>query len=244
MQFSGYNHEFRYRVVNKALNIYDKNKQEMLSVPMLGENQGSEARNKKCRKKNKRETWYAKQKEIDGIMFVQPTANSELKKEIQKCANKNNMKLKVIEKVDNSLRKELQRSNPFKKPCCERENCIICQLEPNVNCRARGCIYEIQCEECRRKYIGQTGNSAHERINQHFYEWERRIECCPLYRHSQIYHNNNNFPVKVKILKTCFGDPTLRHITEAVLIDELSGDQTINNKNEWTYVKLNKLRIN
>ena len=105
LQFSGYNHEFRYRVVNKALNIYDKNKLEMLSVPMLRENQGSEARNKKCRKKNKRETWYAKQKEIDGIMFVQPTANSELKKEIQKCANKNNMKLKVIEKVDTSCRK-------------------------------------------------------------------------------------------------------------------------------------------
>ena len=49
--------------------------------------------------------------------------------------------------------------------------------------------------------------------------------------------------MKVKILKNCFGDPTTRRITEAVLIDELTSEDTMNAKNEWTYVKLNKLSI-
>ena len=39
----------------------------------------------------------------------------------------------------------------------------------------------------------------------------------------------------------CFGKPTRRKNTEAVLIDELSDDQTMNNEKEWTYTKLNKL---
>ena len=30
-------------------------------------------------------------------------------------------------------------------------------------------------------------------------------------------------------------------IAQAVLIDKLSGDQTMNGKSEWTFVKLNKL---
>ena len=48
----------------------------------------------------------------------------------------------------------------------------------------------------------------------------------------------------VKILKNCFGDPTTRRITEAVLIDELTAEETMNAKNEWTYIKLNKITMN
>ena len=47
--------------------------------------------------------------------------------------------------------------------------------------------------------------------------------------------------MRVKILKNCFGDPTTRKITESVLIDELTTEQTMNGKAEWTYIKLNKL---
>ena len=48
----------------------------------------------------------------------------------------------------------------------------------------------------------------------------------------------------VKILKNCFGDPTTRRITEAVLIDELTAEETMNAKNEWTYIKRNKITMN
>ena len=41
-----------------------------------------------------------------------------------------------------------------------------------------------------------------------------------------------NFPVSVKILKNCFGDPTTRRKREAVLIDELLVAEMMNGKNE------------
>ena len=75
----------------------------------------------------------------------------------------------------------------------------------------------------------------YERTNQHFEDW-RRVEGSPLYRHWQIYHDGSEFPVNIKIMKECFGDPTKRHISEAVLIDELTGRQTMNSKNEWSEV--------
>ena len=74
--------------------------------------------------------------------------------------------------------------------------------------------------------------------------WNSKDTKCPLYRHSQLYHNGREFKVGVKILKNCFGDPTTRRITEAVLIDELTAEETMNAKNEWTYIKLNKITMN
>ena len=55
---------------------------------------------------------------------------------------------------------------------------------------------------------------------------------------AQLYHNGGGFRVEVKILKNCFGDLTTRRISEAVLIDELSANETMNAKSEWTYDKL------
>ena len=62
-----------------------------------------------------------------------------------------------------------------------------------------------------------------------------------LCRHNELFHVNKSFDISVKILAKCFGKPTRWKITEAVLIDELSDNQTMNNKKEWTYTELNKL---
>ena len=197
----------------------------------------------KTQQKKKKNNWFRKKEDVDAVMFVQATENEEMKKEIQKCAERNKMKLKIVEKVDSNIRKELQRSNPFKSETCGNARCKICELETGVNCKARGCIYEMHCKLCDRKYRGQTGNSAQERINQHFNDWNRKLDTCPLYRHSQVYHQGDSFPVGVKILRNCFGDPTARRISEAVLIDELSAEETMNAKTEWTYIRLNKLSM-
>ena len=228
LQFSGYDQQFRHEVVKIAL------KRQKAKT----EDKDDQSQIKKSKQK-----WFQKKNEADAVMFVQATKDEQLKKDIQRCADKNKMKLKVIEKVDNNVRKEIQRSNPFKGENCGRDSCKICELESGVNCRARGCIYEMHCKECERRYRGQTGNSADERISQHFEDWKRRLDTCPLYRHSQLYHQGNRFPVGVRILSNCFGDPTTRRITESVLIDELSSEETMNGKNEWTYIKLNKLSV-
>ena len=59
-----------------------------------------------------------------------------------------------------------------------------------------------------------------------------------LYEHSKKYHNNQKFEVDISILARCFGELTTRMITEAVLINELSDNDTLNSRSEWNYVKL------
>ena len=199
LQFSGYDQDFRYEVVKKAMR---RNRQKIQNA---GESQ--------CQPSNqvqKKKSRFNADESTDAVMFVQATEDAQLRKDIQRCADRHKMKLKVVEKVESNVSKQLQRSNPFKEETCGKPDCQICKRSKGINCRTRGCVYEMKCCECDRKYRGQTGNSAQERINQHFQDWERKVEACPLYRHSVLYHGGRKFPVSVKILRACFGDPTAR----------------------------------
>ena len=70
-------------------------------------------------------------------MFVQATPNEEMKKEIQWCAGKHKIALRIQEKVNSSVKRELQKSNPFKQKECGSEKCQICKqgfwLKSSVN---------------------------------------------------------------------------------------------------------------
>ena len=94
----------------------------------------------------------------------------------KKACKRNKLKIKVVEKIDSTVKGELQRSNPFKVRKCGRENCMIFKQGVKINCRTRGCVYEIKCEECERKYVGQTSRSLYERMNEHFDDWASRRE--------------------------------------------------------------------
>ena len=136
LQFSGYDQTFRYEVAKIAL----KKQQKSAGENLRNQSQTDNNKNK----------WFQRNGEKDAVMFVQATENEQLKKEIQQAADRNKISLKIIEKVDNNIRKEIQRSDPFKSESCGRKDCTICELESGVNCRARGCIYEMWCKECQR----------------------------------------------------------------------------------------------
>ena len=106
----------------------------------------------------------------------------------------------------------------------------------DIDCRTRGCVYEIQCKECKKKYIGQTGRSIYERTKEHFKDWRDQKDGSILLEHSKKYHQNESFEVEISIKAKCIGEPATRLITEAVLIDELTNFETMNNKSEWSYV--------
>ena len=57
------------------------------------------------------------------------------------------------------------------------------------------------------------------------------------------HHDGKEFQMEVKILSKCFGEPTARMISEAVLIDELNDNETLNSKTEWNYVKLPRAQL-
>ena len=74
-------------------------------------------------------------------------------------------------------------------------------------------------------------------------ECNNGVDECPLRRHSMLFHDGRDFEFEVKILRNCFGKPSRRMITEAVYINELKEEETMNSKQEWTFIELNKLRV-
>ena len=46
--------------------------------------------------KKKKNNWFKRKEDVDAVMFVLATENEEMKKEIQQCAERNKMKLKII----------------------------------------------------------------------------------------------------------------------------------------------------
>ena len=228
LQFSGYDEKFRYQVLTRVLT--DKKRDQIVNP----EN--------KSRDKHK---WYNKRsrKKFDSVMFVEATPQSILKRKVQETAKKNDLRIKIIEKVGSTLKGLIQKSRPFERMKCGRKDCIVCKIESDIDCRIRGCVYKIRCKECTRAYKGQTGRSICERTKEHIDDWGKKMDRCPLWRHAVEHHNGKDFEFEITIEAECFGKPTKRMITEAVLIDGMMDDKTMNNKREWTYVRLNKIAI-
>ena len=120
-------------------------------------------------------------------MYVETTPNGELKRRVEAACKKNEMKIKIVEKIGNAMKKELQRSNPFGQQHCTRTDCVTCNLGLQINCRKRGQVNELWCKNCeedvKKKYQGQTGRTLYNRIKEHFNKWESKNEDSILHKH-------------------------------------------------------------
>ena len=126
---------------------------------------------------------------------------------------------------------------------------MLCDIGSGLDCRERECVYSIVCKDCkdagnRKEYRGQTSRSIGERIDEHFKKWASGDETNnPLFRHGTADHNGGKFDVEVKLKASCYGKPSRRLITEAVMIEELGDAHAMNSKDEWKYVDLRKLGL-
>ena len=183
MEYCGYGEEFRYTVVKMAISRCKRRVARWHEEgTMYGDNKSDEERQRN--KGEKKRDWYKNSGKYDSVMFVQPTESSELKKEVQRIARKNGVKLKVIDKAGVTARKVLQRSNPFEKRKCGRDDCVVCEYGKPGECRNRGCGYQLMCKADGRKYRGQTGRSVYERVKEEIRDWKGKSERSPLWRHS------------------------------------------------------------
>ena len=242
MEFSGYSEEFRFEVVEMAVRRHER------KVKQWREGRALYARSRDDRRRvtdktEKRRGWYKRDGKYDSVMFVQPTKDGELKRKVQEVARRNGVKVKVVERAGLTMKKVLQRSDPYGKKDCGRSDCPVCQFGQVGVCRSRGCGYQLKCKADSRKYKGQTGRSVYERVKEEMRDWEKKDEKSPLWRHSQLFHQGRGFVLEVKVIDRSFGKPSRRLITEAVEIEKLKEDETMNSKQEWTYVKLNKVQV-
>ena len=99
------------------------------------------------------------------------------------------------------------------------------------------------CKYDSRKYRGQTGRSVYERVKEEVRDWKNHEERSPLWKHSVLYHEGQDFEIDIKVLSKDYGKPSRRLITESILIENLPTHETMNSKKEWTYTNLNKVQV-
>ena len=121
MQFSGYPQKYRYEVLSKAMR---KDKQWRERQQQQQETEDGTTTTTR-RKQKKGRDWYDKTK-YDGVMFVDVTPDSELQHRVQDACKKNGVKV-VIEKINQTVKKKLQKSNPYGWKHCGRSDGPTCE---------------------------------------------------------------------------------------------------------------------
>ena len=84
------------------------------------------------------------------------TPGSQLQKKYQREIKDQGFKIKVVEKTGTTLKEVLQNSDPFKQKKCQREDFLVCKQAGKSPCNAHDATYEIECQGCEDKYIGET----------------------------------------------------------------------------------------
>ena len=83
-----------------------------------------------------------------------------------------------------TLKKVLQKSNPFKQQRCGRENCLICKQAGRGQCNA----HRVMCQGCGNNYVGETARNAYTRGTEHAGGLENQDEKSALWRHCVEKH--------------------------------------------------------
>ena len=93
-------------------------------------------------------------------------------------------RIKVVEKTGTTLKEVLQKSDPFKRQRCRREDCLVCKQAGKGPCN--GVTYKIECQGCEDKYIGETcsqkGLYKRHRAHRGFREPRREISIMEILR--------------------------------------------------------------
>ena len=242
MQYSGHNKRMRKTVINSGLSAYKKmeENQAMGNTPLHRTREWKRKEREKM-KRVKKETWYTKGG-YESTIFIPATPDGELRKRMQRKVDKTDMKIKVIEKTGNTLKRNLHKTSIAGKTECEDGKCLICATSKKKGmCRKEGVTYEMICCECGEKYIGETGRSARARTFEHMNDLRMKRESSVLWRHCSEKHEGKIVNFKCNVRGVYGQDATLRQIAEAV--DIRREGAKINNKTEWNSINLPRLAV-
>ena len=121
MQYSGYGIEERVKIYRAAKRRYDEmvRKDEEGIQPLYRSKEWNRTERMKEKERKKR-TWF-KGDGSEAVFFVDATPESELAEKCRKEFRKSGLKVKVVERSGRSVKRTLVKSNPFKKPGCNRQ---------------------------------------------------------------------------------------------------------------------------
>ena len=234
LQYSGYNQKFRGEIINSALQKYKhiKDLDEKGKQPLYRPKEWNREEREKSRRR-KKGNWFKKGGD-ENVLFIPATPKSELRKRYEQTIKETNIKIKVVERAGRTLKSLLQKSNPFKSDTCKnKEECMLCNNNGKGQCRRDNVTYEVQCNECKQPYIGETARNAYSRGLEHNKALIKSDKNSVLHRHATETHEGRNPGYTMSV--TGHHDSALtRQLTEAVKINNHSGPM-INNKQEWLH---------
>ena len=181
--------------------------------------------------------------QIESVLYVVHTRDSELKKEVQKrednlLRGRISGRIKVVEKLGPTIRSTLSNPNPWKGGHCGRQGCPPCSTKEG-SCRQKNVLYTIVCLTCgetgaRKVYQGESHRTLYERASEHWEGLKNQTEESVLTRHWRECHEDraSQPEFRIKLVGTC-RTSTERQIKEALLINSEDSDCLINNKSEW-----------
>ena len=180
-------------------------------------------------------------------MFIPATPTGDLKKMYQEEIKRSGFKIKVIEKAGTSLKRILQKSDPFRKKFCDRDDCLQCTSGGKGDCNVESINYNIKCAELRclkrNIYEGESSYNSYTRGKEHNQKLNAKDEKSALWRHCKDMH----YGIKQKFIMNTsesFKDDSLkRQISESVNINSKPVDQIMNTRNEWNNQRIPHVTI-
>ena len=161
---------------------------------------------------------------------------------MQKKIDQSDIKIRIIEKTGNTIKRILHKTSITEKNGCSDEECPICTTSKKKGmCRKEGITYEMVCCKCGDKYIGESGRNARARTKEHLNDLKMKRENSVLWRHCREKHNGEIGRFECNVRDVFGQDATLRQIAEAV--DIRRDKPEINNKMEWGNTNLPRLTI-
>ena len=174
-----------------------------------------------------------------------------------KAISEAGVRIRVAKVSGTSLKRRLQKSDPFKKKRCQGEGCLVCIEGDGGKCRVNGVTYEITCKRCKDVYVGQTSRNPYTRGLQHTtsitapHHPQPTQDCGKptsmpkptLRHHVDTEHADDNTPptFKMEVTGIYGGDATMRQVSEAVKIKHTHGQ--MNRQEEWRQIRLPRLAL-
>ena len=195
-------------------------------------------------KRRKRSNWFRGKGGNESVIFLPTTPGSVLKKRYEKVISQAKMGIAVVEIPGDTLKKRLQRSDPFKREFCDKEErCMVCSGEGRGRCRDESVTYVVSCSECDARYIGETARNGHTRGLEHRSALRRKDLDSPLYSHCVDTHDSRQVAFYMQVTGTFGGDALKRQIKESVLISKEPTQRLLNRRDEWRHTALPRAAI-
>ena len=250
MQFSGYEQRFRAEVIKSAIHAYNT----LLAAEQQGERPLYRPRSwnmveREKQRKAKKLSWYKKGGE-EALMIIPKTPDSRLLKMYQQEVRQSGLPIYIVEKGGVQLKRQLQKSNPFRMASCDRVDCMVCSTGGRGSCKSNGVNYSITCEECEtssheKVYIGETARTSYIRGREHIEDFNNKRERSVLWKHCREFHQGEVLGRKFRmdVIGVYTNDAMLRQVGEATRIQRTPEQHLMNDKTEWNYVRLPRVTV-